>query len=609
MQYRKDIQILRGIAVILVVLFHLDFSTFKSGFLGVDVFFVISGFLMYWLYNAEKKSAFFIKRVKRLLPAYFTTIALTLVAAAVITVPVDFNQVVNQAIFGTFLSSNIGFWLQNSYFSKAEFNPLLHLWSLGVEAHFYLCIPIIAWFLAKRQYFLPLLILLSLCLCFVALSVSAKTSFFMMPLRLWEFLIGYGIASLLIEGAAYRSKKYSWLGGLGLLSIIFIPLMSVDGLSSNIIIGHPGLFALLVVLASALVLYFGLPVWLEESKISRCLVYFGQYSYAIYLVHFPVIVLYLYEPFSGTVLKPESFMDTILMFSLIALFAIILYHLVENPCRKVDRIQYKILAAPVLIVVLCISGLFLQQYAYTEKEMLIFNAWEDRAAYRCGKIARINPMKTTCRLTRNIDDPEGSIFFVGNSHADSIKNTFVKVAVKNNINLFFTVQNIPLMKGGIQPKKIINEALNKNIDTIVLHYSPSKIGQVDIIRLVELAGEHNIHVSLIMPVPTWSEHVPKALYGNIKHNLALPSQTLSDYYLTNQSLVDTVNSIQSNNFSVYSTAELFCQEDCKMMSKDGEPYYFDKGHLTLTGSEIFAGIFDTIIADMKKNARLSSSKI
>ena len=132
MIYRKDIQILRGISVMLVVLFHLGFTLFQSGFLGVDVFFVISGFLMAILYSHDNKKEFFARRAKRLLPTYFIITLLTVCSAIFMVTPNEYAQVFSQSIYASSFSSNIGFWLQNSYFSKAEFNPLLHLWSLGV---------------------------------------------------------------------------------------------------------------------------------------------------------------------------------------------------------------------------------------------------------------------------------------------------------------------------------------------------------------------------------------------------------------------------------------------------------------------------------------------
>lgn len=138
MQYRADIQILRGISVLLVVLFHLGFSSFQSGFLGVDVFFVISGFLMAVLYNHNDVKGFFRRRALRLLPAYYVTIISTVILSTLFVTRNESVQVFEQAYFGSIFASNIGFWFENSYFSNSAFNPLLHLWSLGVEIQFYL---------------------------------------------------------------------------------------------------------------------------------------------------------------------------------------------------------------------------------------------------------------------------------------------------------------------------------------------------------------------------------------------------------------------------------------------------------------------------------------
>ena len=171
MKFRSDIQILRGLAVVYVVLFHLGLKSIQSGFLGVDVFFVISGFLMATLYDGTDKKEFFLRRAKRLLPAYYTTILATLVSSFIINTPSESNQVAIQAILGSSFLSNVGFWLQNSYFSKAEFKPLLHLWSIGVEIQFYLIIPILAYFFAKTRYFLIIILTASMALCFAVLQI------------------------------------------------------------------------------------------------------------------------------------------------------------------------------------------------------------------------------------------------------------------------------------------------------------------------------------------------------------------------------------------------------------------------------------------------------
>jgi len=130
------------------------------------------------LYVVGHAIDFYARRARRLLPAYFATILATFLLSLTMVLPNDFDQVITQTVFATAFSSNVGFWLQNSYFSKAEFNPLLHLWSLGVEIQFYIVVPLLIILARRFKLFLPLCLLLSLLACMATTSVSPKTSFF-----------------------------------------------------------------------------------------------------------------------------------------------------------------------------------------------------------------------------------------------------------------------------------------------------------------------------------------------------------------------------------------------------------------------------------------------
>lgn len=336
MKYRKDIQVLRGISVIMVVLFHLDLPVLKNGFLGVDIFFVISGFLMAALYKRDVKFVDFVyKRARRLLPAYFVTILVTLIAAFFLTIPNEFKSVAEQSVYGTFLISNIGFWQGNSYFLKSAFQPLLHLWSLGLEVQFYLVAPFLFKFFDRKKVLYPICLVASMAACFCLVGVSPKTAFFLLPFRLWEFLLGYGIANYFTDrGVVKISRSLSWIGGTGLTTIFTIPFMRVDGTALNVVSGHPGIHALLTCLITSTILIFGIPKVLEKSFVGDFLELTGRYSYSVYLVHYPLIVLFLYKPFGGTNLKPDSLTQGCILLGLTLILSVLMYHLVENPSFK-----------------------------------------------------------------------------------------------------------------------------------------------------------------------------------------------------------------------------------------------------------------------------------
>lgn len=591
MNKRIDIQILRALAVIFVVLFHLEIAGIESGFLGVDVFFVLSGFLMAILYKQGQVKQFFERRAKRLLPAYFATIILTLFASLFLVMPSELGQVTTQAIYGLFFSNNIGFWMQNSYFSKAEFNPLLHLWSLGVEIQFYLIVPLLAWFFRKSKVFLFLALLGSFAACVFIVGISPKTSFFMMPLRMWEFLLGFVVAYYLTINGAVKYNKFSWLGVIGLLIVCVIPFINVDGQSLNRLEAHPSFYALLVCAATCLVLGFGLPKILEQNSVSKFLAKIGDYSYSIYLVHFPLIVLYLYEPFSGTKLYPESYIDKLILLFLIVVFSILMHKLIET--RKFNSFKKAYISLVVLLVGLTGATQAVPKM-YSQENQNIFNSVKDRGVYRCGKIFRIkNPSAYSCKI--NPQDFDKSVLLLGNSHADSIKETFSAVASTYKYNTYFTVTNVAMHDDFIVVDDIINEVLDKKISWIFIHYRPGSLDLVKTEELIEFGMKNNIKVTLIMPVPFYENDpyyegsIPKILLKD-----KLPKQSYRDYLQFNSEVFNKANIFEKEykNFSYLNAGEAFCAPICSISTTDKRPYYYDDDHLTLTGSRILKPVFN-----------------
>lgn len=599
MEYRKDIQILRGVAVLQVVLFHLGVPGFASGFLGVDVFFVVSGYLMAMIYDPSKIQDFFWKRARRLLPAYFGVVLMVLLTTMIVSIPSDFGQVSSQGMFAIAFASNIGFWLENSYFDKSTFKPLLHLWSLGVEIQFYLTIPFLCGIFKRFRGSYLLVLVASGALCFTVVGISPKTAFFWLPFRLWEFLIGYGVASRIYKPLAENRTSLAWIGAVSLGVIACIPSIHVDGTVAGFMHGHPGLSALLTCLATATTLSFGLPRKMTELSIVYVFEKLGDYSYSIYLAHFPIIVLFLYQPFGGTVLKATNTDQTITLVVLTLIVSTLLFRFVERPFRIAKKLQGWALVLPGIILGVALIGPALQSTLIPEKEMLINNAWIDRNEYRCGQIKRLlYPGAITCELAEQIPFPAHRVLLVGNSHADAIKTAFSEVAQARNVAVHFMVENNPLMKHGISPERLVREALTLNASAIVLHYAPDSIDVQVIETLVALAGKHQIHLSFILPVPTWNRPIPATLWRNLKGLEALPSQTLTDYQSRYGDMIEGLAKIGSDRLKVYPVAEIFCRPMCQMMSESGKPLYFDSHHLTLTGSNMLKGVFGRVIADL-----------
>ncbi len=589
MQFRHDIQILRGIAVSLVVLFHLEFSQLASGFLGVDIFFVISGFLMAVLYKTGNVHDFFERRAKRLLPSYFAVVIGTLLASMLLLLPSEMIQVEKQAFFSLFFANNLSFWTLNTYFDKSNFKPLLHLWSLGVEIQFYLFVPLLVWFFNKNRALLLLTTLISLGLCIYEVGISPKTSFFMMPLRLWEFLIGFMVAKYFTEQGNLKFNQ-SWIGLIGLCLLVAIPFMHVNGNSFNRIEAHPSLFALLVCLATAVILVFGLPKFLINSPIAKLFVYLGKYSYSIYLVHFPVIVLYLYKPFSGTIMHPANIQEQVTLLILIMLLSVLLYKLIET--RKYHHIfkVYIIGCITVLGLIGCSKVIYQTQYTQVEKN--IFSGLTDRSVYRCGLFFPIiHPNTLTCRI--NTDEQKQSVVLLGNSHSDSIKNVFADIAVQHGFNTYLFAVNDPMTREILPPEAIIQETLRRHAKWIFIHYKVDTLNPNKLDRLAELAAKHQIRLSLIMPVPVY-EHgnyyyksIPATLYYGRSSHI-----TEQDYLKRNQALIQQAKQLEARypNFQTLPVVQTFCTPVCQISTADKRPYYFDDDHLTLTGSQLMVPV-------------------
>ncbi len=311
MTYRPDIDGLRAIAVLSVVIFHLGVTGFDGGFVGVDVFFVISGYLITSILLRELDAGglslrtFYFRRIRRLLPAVIATVVLTTAASAWLMSPYDFQRYSRSAVAALFSLSNVVFFIEAGYWDTAsELKPLLHTWSLGVEEQFYLFWPaLVALLFAVRQR-LPITLacmaisLGGFLLCVWYTAVDQAAAFYLLPFRVFQFATG----ALLIPLAAQMSQVNAVAGrvvreaafwtGLGLIAY------SVHFLGGGV--AFPGWQVSLPTLGAMLVLLAGAGDAGHPRSVSLLLsnslsVWVGKVSYAMYLVHWPVIALYRYQ--------------------------------------------------------------------------------------------------------------------------------------------------------------------------------------------------------------------------------------------------------------------------------------------------------------------------
>ncbi len=510
-RYRLDLQFLRGISVILVFLYHLKIPGFQNGFLGVDIFFVLSGFLMAKLAEKASPLEFYSRRLKRLLPAYFVVIFFTTLIVSIITIPSDSNQRTDRIFYDLLALSNISFWSENSYFESNAFRPLLNLWSLAVELQFYLLAPFILPFLKKRKLLLGLVILLSLLGSVVLITISPKTSFFMLPTRLWEFLFGAFAAWHFVRNST--PKVCLLLGLLSALCLFFVfAFYPLPNDSLNVITGHPSLAALLVVISTTILLIFSIDKFISiKFFMSRIFIKLGDYSYSIYLTHFPIIVLVNYVPFGATRLGFEGTADLIT----IILLTIFTSYLLFNYVEKIRYTKYASISI-LLIIAVCLSMSYLapkiNSSNFSKNELLIYNAWKDRSVYRCGKISRVlNPTSKVCTLGDEFEG--GRVLLLGGSHADSIKTVFRnEMNNKSNTALFYVTNN-PLMSHRDDENILINVILRNSISSVVIHFNSGFYNDGNNLKrltaFIKMLEQHEVNVFFIAPVPTADFLVPK----------------------------------------------------------------------------------------------------
>lgn len=652
-EVRKDIQTLRAIAVIFVVAYHFGVPGFSNGFIGVDIFFVLSGYLIMQVIETGQKAGlsglwdFVESRVRRLYPALMTTILGCLVVGYLTQSPEDLLRLERHAALATVFLSNIAFWREAGYFDAASHSKaLLHTWSLAVEGQYYVLFAGFMFALGKRlnrRVLIGVLALAALASLACSVTLTAKSpsaAFYLLPTRAWEFLCGALVA--LLQPTMRRESLYGNVGGLVMAACFAIPLLV------RIPAGEfPGYWALLAIVPATVFLACG-------GLQSRCAfwqtapgVFFGNISYSLYLWHWPV---YVFARALGYVEGGWSFW--IAMFFAATLLGSLSYRYVETPFRRNRKVWTRrrmFLAASVSIALsapLMLMG--------TGTIGVGGDTLKPDVNVILAEVKNTNPRQAECFLGQEIKDPHRplcrfgsggaspSFLLWGDSHADSLMSAVGDAASEHSKAGMFAGYSgcPPLLSVGTSDRdpctefnaRVFGYAANgSGIDSVIMvarwsYYLLGEVGatnqEAKVSFMREYAGIADVRqayraslldtvcgiaangkrVFLIGPVPEVGANVPGAL--------AAPSLSwiqrvfgrdrdirvsLDKYRQRNEFVLEVFREAEMRcGAVVLDTAATLCPGTTCRIAEMGRPLYRDGDHLSEYGASHLIPMFSKV---------------
>lgn len=518
MNYRREIDGLRALAVVAVILFHAGLQTFSGGFVGVDVFFVISGYLITSILLVQKQEGtftllgFYERRARRILPALFVVMFACLPFAWLWMLPSDIKDFSKSVIAVSVLGSNILFWRESGYFEKAaELKPLLHTWSLAVEDQYYLIFPVfllLMWRLGKRWIVGSLVVvaLISLSVAHWGSFHKPEASFYLFPTRGWEILIGSIVAFYLFSknnmesGRQTTDQIFSLIG----LALIGCAVFMFDNNTP-----FPGAYALMPTIGTALIILFSNPqTWVNKLLSSKPLVGVGLISYSAYLWHLP---LFVFARHSKIVEPDPTLLLSLAVFALIP--AYVSWKYIETPFRNRHFLQRSILFS--LFIFLTTSFIGVGLYGYSTDGGLDRYSTEDR------ELAGFDFEEAGRYVRRNFDEKilaafngsdQKKVLIIGDSYAEDLLNALQESTLSTQLQL--STYHVSPRCGNLFIEKDFSQSL-RDVD----RPSCIKEGWYGNTRLLELMREADA-IWLASSWQYWQVELLKESIQNIKNKFS-----------------------------------------------------------------------------------------
>jgi peptidoglycan/LPS O-acetylase OafA/YrhL len=422
--YRPDIDGLRAVAVLSVISFHLGHRFFPGGFLGVDIFFVISGYLItsiLWrevVDGAFSVVRFYDRRVRRIMPALLAVLAVATVAALLVLLPADLIGYARSLIATLLFVANVYFWRDTDYFARlAEQKPLLHMWSLGIEEQFYILFPLVLLLLRRAPHRIVLTVLGAITVVSFAGNAFAlyiggdSPAFFLLPTRAWELSVG-ALLALLPRAGPGRTTRASLAGlcGLGLVAVAIVyPLTLLPTLP----VATPA------VIGAALIIWAGRGGAGAASSVLgwRPLVFVGLISYSLYLWHWPIIVFARYY-----LVRELTWQEDLLSVPLMIGIAAASWQFIERPFRgsAVPIVKVRALALAGSLALSLIAGVSLAGRGFPQRLNAAAAVLNEAVGtnYRCA-LGDYLPLGSSRACVVNLPSREprdADVVLLGNSH-------------------------------------------------------------------------------------------------------------------------------------------------------------------------------------------------
>lgn len=596
---RLDIQGLRAFAVLSVIIYHVAPLRLPGGFIGVDIFFVISGYLIISsiVKNIEEKKfsfqSFYNRRLSRLAPVYLVVTIVTAILLYNSLLTSEYDSFAKSAAASFAYASNFWFYNKAGYFdSELLTSPLLHTWSLSVEEQFYLIIPGLLYLAHKAKLNTKVVLLtasvVSLAACIVVTNINQPAAFYFSPLRFWQFMIGGYVALYIKPGSIPKQFRDAAI----IICIVTLVLLCF-------ILGHedfPGWKAILPTFLTAVILALGardnFSYKLIGSKIPK---YIGDISYSLYLWHWPLIVYFSVEESSYLAREYK-----IAVIALTFVLSILSYHAIENPVRKTLNTysaskNYLTYGVTCTILMVFFFGAAQYKAAHTDGKLQYYEKFlsygvSDFRNGTCFLSSTSNDYSLFNKeLCNTHTDGKINILLIGDSHAahwyPAMKNVFPEYTTTQVTSS--GCKPVLKTKGPDRCTQLIEWAYNElvtnyHFDKVLISAQWVKDDVKQLKDTVNFLSNHAGEVIVLGPTIEYNVAPPRLLAKGATREEISSKNNYDKIKSYDRLLVESIGS----DASYISVLDAVCpsRDECILTTSDNTPLQFDYGHLTSEGA-------------------------